>query len=201
VGVAALEVNPYTTGMARADRARLRSLPARDLAFIEPMECLAVAKLPDAPGWVWEIKLDGYRAIAVKDGTVAFFSRHKKSLSKKFPYIVEALAGLPEGTIVDGELVALSEVALAESLIDARAIASKANGPCSGSTEVLLLRYFLRGTSIQCEGNSGPLAFACAVVKAELKWKRQDKVSARSYADDRNNSCTWISGRRTAASC
>ena len=39
------------------------------------------------------------------------------------------------------------------------------------------------------------------LVKAELKWKRQGKVSARSYADDRNNSCTWISGRRTAASC
>jgi hypothetical protein len=99
------------------------------------------------------------------------------------------------------EGAAVSEVALAESLIDARAVASQANGPFSGSTEVLLLRYFLRGTSIQCEGNSGPLVFACAVVKAELKWKRQDKVSARSYADDRNNSCTWISGRRTAASC
>jgi len=68
-----------------------------------------VAKLPDAPGWVWEIKLDGYRAIAVKDGAVALFSRHKKSLGKKFPYIVEAVAGLPAGTVVDGELVALDD--------------------------------------------------------------------------------------------
>jgi ATP-dependent DNA ligase len=49
--------------MARVSSARLSSLPTRDPAFIEPMECLAVAKLPDAPGWVWEIKLDGYRAV------------------------------------------------------------------------------------------------------------------------------------------
>jgi DNA ligase D-like protein (predicted ligase) len=74
------------------------------------MECLAVAKLPEGAQWLWEIKLDGYRAIAVRSGgAVALFSRHKKSLSKKFPYIVEALAGLPAGTVVDGELVALDD--------------------------------------------------------------------------------------------
>jgi peptidoglycan/LPS O-acetylase OafA/YrhL len=31
----------------------------RPAAFIEPMECLAVPKLPDGPQWVYEIKLDG----------------------------------------------------------------------------------------------------------------------------------------------
>jgi len=30
------------------------------------MDCLAVAKLPDSANWVWEIKIDGYRAIAIK---------------------------------------------------------------------------------------------------------------------------------------
>jgi DNA ligase D-like protein (predicted ligase) len=40
---------------------------------------------------------------------VSLFSRRKKSLDKKFPYIVEALAGLPAGTVVDGELVGLDE--------------------------------------------------------------------------------------------
>jgi ATP-dependent DNA ligase len=74
------------------------------------MECLATAELPTGPGWVWEIKLDGYRALAVKDTSgVSLFSRRKKSLNKKFPYIATGLADLPAGTVVDGELVRLDD--------------------------------------------------------------------------------------------
>jgi ATP-dependent DNA ligase len=46
----------------------LRSLPKTKAAFVEPMECLAVSKLPEGPQWVYEMKLDGYRAVAVKTG-------------------------------------------------------------------------------------------------------------------------------------
>jgi ATP-dependent DNA ligase len=91
------------------NEARLRSMPKTKAAFIEPMECLAVSKLPDGPQWLYEIKLDGYRALAVQSNGVTLFSRRRKSLDRQFPNIVEALAGLPAGTVVDGELVGLDD--------------------------------------------------------------------------------------------
>ena len=81
-----------------------------DAAFIEPMECLAVSKLPDGPNRVWEVKLDGYRAIAVKNsGRTSLWSRNRKSLNRQFPQIAEALADLPNGTVIDGEVVAMGD--------------------------------------------------------------------------------------------
>jgi ATP-dependent DNA ligase len=60
--------------------------------------------------WFWEVKLDGYRALAVKsDAGVTLFSRRRKSLNRQFPYIVDALGSLPEGTVVDGELIAIDD--------------------------------------------------------------------------------------------
>jgi bifunctional non-homologous end joining protein LigD len=76
--------------------------------FIEPMLLLVAETLPEGPGWAYELKLDGYRALAIKtDGQVRLRSRNDKEL--KYPGIVKALATLPDETVIDGEVVALNE--------------------------------------------------------------------------------------------
>jgi DNA ligase D-like protein (predicted ligase) len=89
-----------------------RSLPKKLAAFIEPMDCEPVSMLQEGPQWVYEIKLDGYRCVAVKSGNaVRLFSRRQKSFNHQYPNIIEALADLPDGTVIDGEIVALDDSA------------------------------------------------------------------------------------------
>jgi bifunctional non-homologous end joining protein LigD len=77
-------------------------------AFIEPMQCKSVTSLPAGDKWTFEIKVDGYRSVAVKRGReVALFSRHKKVLKKRFPGVVNALVSLDGDFVLHGELVAL----------------------------------------------------------------------------------------------
>jgi bifunctional non-homologous end joining protein LigD len=78
----------------------------RHFSFIEPMKALPVEKLPDGD-WLFEIKHDGYRALAFKDGKeVRLVSRNKKAFD--YPQLVDALRKLPaDRVILDGEIAAL----------------------------------------------------------------------------------------------
>ena len=65
--------------------------------FIEPMLLLRTSRLPEGDAWEYEVKLDGYRAIAFKSGgRVHLRSRNDKDFGGKYPGIVKALASLPE---------------------------------------------------------------------------------------------------------
>jgi ATP-dependent DNA ligase len=76
--------------------------------FIETMDCLPVARLPEGPEWTYEIKLDGYRLEAERSaGRTTLYSRRQNVLNQKFLYIATALKDLPDDTVIDGELVAL----------------------------------------------------------------------------------------------
>src|SRR5271154_2312623 len=92
----------------RADR-KGRALEAPG-HFIEPMACLAVASLPAGPVWEYELKFDGYRAVAFKTrNRVHLMSRNGKDFAQRYPALVHALEPLPNETVIDGEIVALDE--------------------------------------------------------------------------------------------
>jgi bifunctional non-homologous end joining protein LigD len=56
------------------------------------MECLAVSHLANGGEWVYEIKLDGYRAVAINStGRLSLLSKNRKSFNRRYPYIIEVL--------------------------------------------------------------------------------------------------------------
>src|SRR5829696_1824587 len=88
----------------------LRRLPKARLDFITPMLARPVNELPSGNGWLYELKLDGYRALVLKTRrVVTLFSRRGNNLSNHYPTITRAFSFLPDYTIVDGELVVLDE--------------------------------------------------------------------------------------------
>ena len=71
--------------------------------------CVA-GRLPTGPDWVFEVKFDGYRAIAVKSsGKLNLLSRRRNSFNRQYSQVFDALADLPDNTVIDGEVVALNE--------------------------------------------------------------------------------------------
>src|SRR6202451_1184007 len=76
--------------------------------FIEPMLILRTEKLPEGVEWLVELKLDGYRALAIKSGgKVHLRSRNDNDFNARYPGVVKALATMPDDTVIDGEVVAL----------------------------------------------------------------------------------------------
>jgi DNA ligase D-like protein (predicted ligase) len=88
----------------------LQQLPQAHLGFIPPMLARPVNELSSAAGWLYEMKLDGYRALALKTrGVTTLFSRRGNNVSSKYPTITRGFSFLPDDTMVDGELVVLDE--------------------------------------------------------------------------------------------
>ena len=88
----------------------LKQLPKARLDFIEPMLARLVPQLPAGSAWLYELKLDGYRALVMKKrGRTTVFSRRGNNMNAPFPTIASAFSFLPDDTIVDGELVVLDD--------------------------------------------------------------------------------------------
>jgi len=77
---------------------------------IQPMLTTPVTEPFDHPDWFFEVKWDGYRAIAeVRDGSVSLYSRNGISFEKKFSPIADSLRKFGFDAVLDGEIVVVDD--------------------------------------------------------------------------------------------
>jgi bifunctional non-homologous end joining protein LigD len=75
------------------------------------MLATSAPQLPKGDQWSYEVKWDGYRTLAVKDGArVTLLSRNLKDMTAQYPAVARAVSELPaKAAILDGEIIAIDE--------------------------------------------------------------------------------------------
>jgi ATP-dependent DNA ligase len=102
----------YIPTMARSSRGRPTNAPP---GFIHPCRPIVAQRPPSGPGWVHELKHDGYRLqIHVRDGRVRLYTMNGNDWTKRYPRIVEEAARLRAPLIIDAEVVHLSAEGVAD---------------------------------------------------------------------------------------
>jgi bifunctional non-homologous end joining protein LigD len=111
---------------------------------ISPMLATSIDQPFDGPEWLFEIKWDGYRAVAfIENGKVRLVSRNQNELTQRYP----ELKGLPQfvkakNAILDGEVVALDEQGRASfSLMQQRTGFRPRSRSTAGNADVPVLYY------------------------------------------------------------
>ena len=112
---------------------RPRALPA---GFVAPCLPTTAASPPSGEPWLHEIKHDGFRVIACKEGKrVKLYSRPGNDLTSRFSLIVEALARLRlQSCIIDGEASPVRMTALPRSIVFGTAGHDVHSGQASGGS-------------------------------------------------------------------
>src|SRR5437763_17215249 len=95
---------------SKANSARTKESRSASARFVEPILSLRTDSLPDSEQWLYELKLDGYRAIAFKrNGVIHLRSRNDNDFSGRYPGVVKGLAEMPDNTVIDGEVIAFDD--------------------------------------------------------------------------------------------
>ena len=77
---------------------------------LNPMLCRQVKEPFDRPGWIFQVKWDGFRTIAEVDGDgVSLYSRRLNSFNGRFSQVARYLESLGHTAVLDGEIVALDD--------------------------------------------------------------------------------------------
>jgi bifunctional non-homologous end joining protein LigD len=95
-------------GSRRLVADKVKEQDETDQDIYKPMLAKLSAEVFDDPGWIYEHKLDGYRALAfiTIKGEVKLISRNGIDFGSNYPTIIEALKNLGIDAVIDGELIA-----------------------------------------------------------------------------------------------
>jgi ATP-dependent DNA ligase len=135
---------------------------------LAPMLAKPASSIPDGPGWLYEPKWDGFRAIVFRDGEETLVqSRELKPLDRYFPELAAPLReNLPPRCVIDGEVVI--------------------RGPHGLEFEALLLRIHPAASRVALLAAETPASFVAwdllALGDEDLRWVAQGERRARLEA-------------------
>ena len=102
------DAESFSSSTKSTSEAKVKELNPRDP--LKPMLATTAKKIFNKPGWIYELKWDGYRMIAnIQNSKVSIHSRNGISYNSKFPNLVKDLDNIPHDVILDGEVVVLDK--------------------------------------------------------------------------------------------
>lgn len=160
------------------------------------MEAKLVEEIPQAPGWRYEPKWDGFRCLAFRAGDeVELHAKSGKPLGRYFPDVVEMLRALPvDRFVVDGELVietagALDFDALRLRLHPAESRVRKLAGETPASYVLFDCLLDARGAALV----DAPFTRRRAELEALVRrFGKQPRLRLSPGTTDREEACRWL---------
>ena len=190
----------------------LSDLPSAKPRFIDPMKPRLVKDPPASGDWIYELKFDGIRLIAVKTGKkVSLLSRNKNELAGRFPEIVDAVRNLPaRECVIDGEAVALDEEGRSSfQLLQAREMEGRESPVYFYAFDLLQLDGKSL-TSLPLEARKSILEQLCADAREPIRYSGNIGGDAKALLDEvkrrglegiigKQRNSIYEHGRRTGA--
>jgi bifunctional non-homologous end joining protein LigD len=132
-------------------------------AFVSPQLAILEDRPPEGPGWIHEIKYDGYRALAaITPDKVKFYTRSGLDWTKKFASLVPAFLKLKTHALIDGEVIVEDDHGVSRFGLLQQAL-SEGNG--SALRYVAFDLLFLAGEDLRAK----PLSERKAILKTLIK--------------------------------
>ena len=144
---------PNATGVTAVSRVTSALSAVKDLegavrkpipTAVHPMLATSVEKPFDDPGWLFEIKWDGYRAVSfIHDGKARLVSRNQNDLTGEFPELHELSKSITaKNAVLDGEIVVLDEHGRASFSLMQQRTGIRKGGRRTGARHELQIAYY-----------------------------------------------------------